>query len=59
MKIDTISFMRGDAFCIFDIFKAIRSYELPLHIHSARMLKRSLQGLEADNFYFGKSISQF
>ena len=36
-----IWFTRGDAFCIFDIFKAIRSYELPLHTHSVRMLKRS------------------
>ena len=38
----------GDAFSNFDIFKAIESYELPLHTHSSRMLKRSFPDPESE-----------
>ena len=49
--------MRGDTFFIFDIFKTIRSYELQLHMHSARMLKRSFLGPKSEKYIAGRGLS--
>ena len=38
-------------FLKFDISETIGSYELPLHTHSTRMLKRSFMGLKSEQIF--------